>query len=236
MPAEKASRRKLYVFALIIVTCLIIGIVLIVKGYLTIEWVNDQIDMLEDVLNRPYGPVLYIIGTVAFILLQIPGIVPVVLGALVYGLGEAFVLTMIGVNVGVIGTFLLARYFLRDYFAPKLQRSRFSRFTRRLETDGYVTMIFLRVALWMLPPMNWAIGATDMKIKDYIIGSLIGLAPIIFAVQLTTRKLQSVQSSRDLLQPETIAVILGFVAFLIVVLLIRRRYFSSKESQVRKEV
>jgi uncharacterized membrane protein YdjX (TVP38/TMEM64 family) len=235
MSAERASRRKLFVFALIIGTCLVIGIVLIVKGYLTMGWVNDQIDTLEDVLNRPYGPVLYLIGTVAFILLQIPGIVPVVLGALVYGLGEAFILTMIGINIGITGTFLLARYFLRDYFAPKLERSRFHRFTRRLETNGIITMTFLRIGLWMFPPMNWAIGATNIKIRDYIIGCVIGLAPIIFAIQLTTKKLQSIQSTRDLLQPETIAVVLGFVVFLIAVLLIRRRYFSAEESQFSKE-
>ena len=235
MSSAKTNRRKLIVFSLIICTCIIIGIVLIAKGYLTIDWVNDRLDTLEEVLNRSYGPVLYVLGTFAFIVLQIPGLVPVIVGPLVYDQPQAFLLTLLGVNIGVISTFLVARYFLRDYFAPKLEQGRWQRFTRHLETNGITTMIFLRLVLWMFPPMNWTIGATNIKIRDYIIGSLIGLAPIIFAIQLAVSRLKTVNSFRDLLRPETIAVVLGFLVFLIVVVWIRRRYFSTKQSQYHTE-
>lgn len=235
MSDTKTGRRKLVVFASVICICLIIGIVLIVRGYLTIEWVNTQLDTLEEVLNRSYGPVLYVLGTFAFIVLQILGVVPVILGPLVYDQPQAFFLTMIGINIGITATFLVARYFLRDYFAPKLEASRLNRFTRHLETNGIMTMIFLRLALWMFPPMNWAIGATNIKIRDYIIGSLIGLTPIILAVHLAVSRLKTVNSFRDLLRPETIAVLCVFLVFLLVVVWIRRRYFSSKQSQYHTE-
>jgi uncharacterized membrane protein YdjX (TVP38/TMEM64 family) len=235
MSNTKKDRRKLIIFASIICICLIIGIVLIVRGYLTIGWVNDQLDTLEDVLNRSYGPLLYILGTFGFIILQILGVVPVILGPLVYDQPQAFFLTMTGVNIGIITTFLVARYFLRDYFAPKLEASRLNRFTRRLETNGIMTMIFLRLALWMFPPMNWAIGATNIKVRDYIVGSLIGLTPIILAVHLAVSRLKTVNSARDLLRPETIAVLLVFLAFLLTVIWIRRKYFSLKEPRFHEE-
>jgi len=235
MSSAKTNRRKLIVFALIICTCIIISIVLIAQGYLTIDWVNTQLDTLDDVLNRSYGPLLYVLGTFIFIMLQIPGVVPVILAPLTYGLGEAFILAMIGVNIGMIATFLIARYFLRDYFAPKLEQSRWHRFTRHLETSGILTMIFLRIALWMFPPMNWAIGATNIKIRDYIIGNLIGLAPILFAIQLAVSRLKTVNSFRDLLRPETISIVLGFLAFILVLIWIRRKYFSTKQSQYHTE-
>ena len=231
MPSASTNRRKIVIFALVICLCLAVGGVLIAKGYLTIGWLNEQLDTLEDVLNRPYGPVLYILGTVAFIGLQIPGVVPVILAPLVYGLAEAFFLAMIGVNIAMIATFLVARYFLRDYFAPRLERSRFNRYTRHLETSGILTVGFLRVALWMFPPMNWLIGATNIKIRDYIIGNLIGLAPVIFAVELVTIRLKSISSFWDLLRPESISVILAFVAFLILVAWLRRRYITAREPQ-----
>ncbi len=231
MDSEKTNRKKIIAFALIIGICVIIGSILIAKGYLTIDWVNDQFDTLTDILNRSYGPVLYVVGTIAFIMLQIPGIVPVILAPLVYGLAEAFILTMIGVNIGMIATFLVARYFLRDHFAPKLEKSRIGRLTKQLETNGIITMTFLRVILWMFPPMNWLIGATNIKVRDYIIGNLIGLAPIIFAIQLATKRLQSIDSFWDLVQPETIGVIFAIIIILIAVIWIRRKYFSSGESQ-----
>jgi uncharacterized membrane protein YdjX (TVP38/TMEM64 family) len=235
MPSTGAGRRRIIIFALIICLLLATGGVLIAKGYLTIEWLNDKLDTLEETLNRPYGPVLYVLGTIVFIGLQIPGVVPVILAPLVYGLAESFFLTMIGVNIGMIATFLAARYFLRDYLAPKLEKGRLHRFTRHLETNGILTMSFLRIALWMFPPMNWAIGATNIRIRDYIIGNIIGLAPIIFAIQLVTYRLKSIDSVVDLLRPESIGVILGFVAFLIVVAWTRRRYMSTGESRSREE-
>ena len=231
MSSAGTNRKKLVIFALIICICLIIGSLLIARGYLTIEWVNAQIDTLEEVLNRPYGPALYVLGSIVFIVHQILGVVPVILAALAYGSAKAFLLSMVAVNIGILGTFLVARYFLRDYFAPKLARSRLNRFTKHLETNGILAMCFLRIVLWMFPPMNWLLGATNIKIRDYIIGSIIGLAPIIFAIQLVVKKLQSINSFWDLLQPETIAVVSAFIAFLLVVVWIRRRYFPTEESQ-----
>ncbi len=235
MPSTSDGRRRIVIFALIICLLLATGGVLIAKGYLTIEWLNTQLDSLEETLNRPYGPVLYVLGTVAFIGLQIPGVVPVILAPLVYGLAESFFLTMIGVNIGMIATFLAARYFLRGYFAPRLKNSRLNRLTRHLETSGILTVSFLRIALWMFPPMNWAIGATNIRIRDYVIGNIIGLAPVIFAIQLVTYRLKSIDSVADLLRPESIGVILGFVAFLIVVAWTRRRYMSTEETRSREE-
>ena len=231
MGSVRDNRKKVIAFALIIGVCVIIGSVLIAKGYLTIDWVNAQFDTLTEILNRSYGPVLYILGTIAFILLQIPGVVPVILAPLVYSFWEAFLLTMIGVNIGMIATFLVARYFLRDYFAPKLEGSRLGRFTKHIENNGIMTMTFLRVILWMFPPMNWMIGATNIKIRDYIIGNLIGLAPIIFAIQLATKRVQSIDSFWDVLQPETIGVIFAIIVILIAIIWIRRKYFSPSESQ-----
>jgi uncharacterized membrane protein YdjX (TVP38/TMEM64 family) len=235
MSSAGPSRRKAIIFALIICTCLIVGGVLIAQGYLTIDWVNAQLDSLQDVLNRPYGPALYVLGTVAFILLQIPGVVPVILAPLAYGLAESFILTMIAVNIGMIATFLIARYFLKDYFAPRLERSRLNRFTRHLETNGILAMTFLRIALWMFPPMNWMIGATNIRIRDYVIGNVLGLAPIIFAIQLAVNRLKSIDSFWDLLRPETFGVVAVFVALLLAVVWVRRRYLSTKDSPSQEE-
>lgn len=235
MAAVRTNRIKLIVFAFIIGICITIGALPVVREHLTIDWINAQFDTLDEILNRSYGPALYVLGTVIVILLQIPGMVPVILAPLVYGLVEAFLLSMLAANIGMIVTFLVARYFLRDYFAPKLEKSRLNRFTRHLETNGIMVMCFLRIALWMLPPMNWLLGATNIKIRDYIIGNVIGLAPIIFGLQLAINRIQSIHTFWDLLQPETIAVITVFIAFLLVVVWIRKRYFSTRESQFQEE-
>jgi len=177
MSPVRTNRRKPIAFAFIICICLITGGLLAAKGYLTIEWANAQLDTLEEILNRPYGPALYVSGTVTYELLQLPGVVPVFLGPLVYDLWAAFLISAIGINIGLVATFLIARYFLRDYFAPKLKKSRLNRLARHLETNGILVMIFLRLILWMNPAMNRVIATTNIRIRDYIIGNIIRTCP-----------------------------------------------------------
>lgn len=227
----KGRRAKILVFALFIFFCLIMGNLPEVKSRLTIAWLNGQINILHDIFNRPYyGAALFLLGTVIVILLQIPGMIMVVLAALVYGLGKAFLLTMIACNLGMILTFLIARYFLQDYFVPKLEKSVLSRFTGKVREHGLVVMLFLRITLWMFPPMNWLMAATGIKTRDYIIGTLVGLAPIILALQVTIKKLQSIRSLSELMQPEIIILMGLLVSGLILVVWIRKRYLSPTSS------
>jgi hypothetical protein len=54
--------------------------------------------------------------------------------------------------------------------------------------------------------------------------------------RLAMRKLQSIHSFWDFLQAGIIAVVSVFIAFSLVVAWIRRRYFSTKESQFPEKV
>ncbi len=229
MTAASRNRKRVIAFVAILCVCVIVAFLPPVREHLTMDWVNAQFGAIDETLNRSYGPPIFMAGTFLVIMLQIPGVVPVIVGPLVYGLGEAFFYTMIGVNVGMIATFLVARYFLRDYFAPRLETGRFRRLTGQLQSNGILAMTLLRVALWMFPPMNWLVGATNIRIRDYVIGNIIGLAPVIFALQLTVSRLQSVRSFWDLLRPETIGVLLAFVIFVLLVFWIRRKYFPTRE-------
>ncbi len=228
----KSHRLKLIVFGLLICLCLIIGNLPEVKSRLTIAWMNAQINTLHDIFNRPYyGPALFLLTTVVVILLQIPGMIMVVLAPLVYGIVKAFVLTIIACNIGMILTFLIGRYLLQDYFAPKLEKSVLNRFTGKTGQNGLMVMLFLRTTLWMFPPMNWLMAATGIKTRDYIIGTVIGVAPMILAVQLTIKKLQSIRSLSELVQPEIIILMGLLVTGLIIVALVRKKYFSTESSE-----
>jgi len=127
---------------------------------------------------------------------------------------------------------LIARFLLRDYFQPKLEKSFIQPFLGKLETNGILTMIVLRIFMVMMPPLNWFLGASKVSNRDYILGNILGLAPVCFAVVLGVKKLRHVRSLWDLLQPQTVAVVGIF--FLALGVIVYFRYRIVKDANAPK--
>jgi uncharacterized membrane protein YdjX (TVP38/TMEM64 family) len=51
-----------------------------------------------------------------------------------------------------------------------------------LESRPIMTVAILRLIFWMAPPLNYALAMTPVKLRDYVIGSAVGLAaPVVCA-------------------------------------------------------
>ena len=223
-----SNRVKLIAFAVFLAMCVAVAYLPGVRERATLSWVNSQLGSIAEFFNRPYGPAAFILVSAIFLLLHMPGLLMVIVGALVYGGAAAFFYSWIGSILGTTIMFLIARYLLRDYFRPKLERSFLKNFLGKLEANGIFFMSFLRVMVFMFPPLNWLMGAADIRVRDYVIGNMIGLAPIVFGVQLAVRGLSTIRSMSDLFTAQTLAVVLVFLAFLAAIALIRKRYLPSK--------
>ena len=197
-----------------------------------LEAVMSQIGYLGEIANTPHGPVLFILVGAVVLIGHMPEIVVIIVGGLVYDYLPAVLYTSLGCILGSTCTFLIGRFFLRDYFAARLESSFLRKFVRRLEQDGIVTMCMLRLILFMTPPLNWLIGATNISTRDYIIGNAIGIVPWLIAINLTIKELKSVHSVGDLFQVQTVAVMGAFLALFIGVLVVRKNFFSPKEPGV----
>jgi uncharacterized membrane protein YdjX (TVP38/TMEM64 family) len=154
----------------------------------------DEMRVLIDSFGA-YGPFIFIGLCIAGIFLHLPGIILIALGGLLFGVVKGFIYGWIGVIAGVAGTFLCVRYILRDFFQKSLE-SRFHRlevFDERLAEHGFLTVLLLRLVLFLAPPLNWAIGLTRVKFRQYIAGSALGIIPGIaiacyFADSITNSK------------------------------------------------
>jgi uncharacterized membrane protein YdjX (TVP38/TMEM64 family) len=127
----------------------------------------------------PYGPLAFVGLCVVGVLLHLPEIVLIAIGGVVFGGVKGFVLGWIGSVAGSTSSFLLARYFLQDAFREVIT-SRFRRLLtldERLQRHGFLTVLSLRLVLFMAPPLNWAIGVTRVRFRDYFLGSAIGVIP-----------------------------------------------------------
>ena len=149
------------------------------------------------------GPLLFIAICIGGILAHAPEIVLIAIGGAVFGAFEGFVYGWIGAVLGSTASFLIARYVFRD----AIERSLLSRYAslqrldRRLGENGLVTVLLLRAVLFMAPPLNWVLGATRVRFRDYLAGSALGVAPLlaltVYLADTVTRSASFAELVRD---------------------------------------
>jgi uncharacterized membrane protein YdjX (TVP38/TMEM64 family) len=109
-----------------------------------------------------------------------PGTPLTLLAGATLGTGYGFLVSLIGNIFGATLAFFIARYVLRDYVSshiikryPKIQE-----YEKRFFEDGLRTVILLRlIPLFPFNVLNYALGVTRVRTKDYIIGTTLGIIP-----------------------------------------------------------
>jgi uncharacterized membrane protein YdjX (TVP38/TMEM64 family) len=140
-------------------------------------WMVDFIRWVKGI--GPAGGVLYaavyIVGTALFF----PGL-PLTLGAgFIYG---AVIGTLVVSPASVAGAslaFLIARYLARDWVARRLKKyPQAATMDRAIEKNGFKVVILLRLQP-VLPfnMLNYALGLTSIRLRDYMLASWIGMFP-----------------------------------------------------------
>jgi uncharacterized membrane protein YdjX (TVP38/TMEM64 family) len=129
--------------------------------------------------HEPYGPLVFIAVCIAGIFLHLPEIILIAIGGVLFEGPLAFAYGWVASLFGSTATFLIVRYFARDAFRRALD-SRFQRLRaldERLARNGFRTVLLLRLVLFMAPPLNWALGATRVRLHHYLAGTALGVVP-----------------------------------------------------------
>ncbi len=125
--------------------------------------------------NMLLAPIIYIVIYIIRPLVLFPTSILTPLSAVVFGPFFGWIYTYIGENIAASVAFLVARYFGGD------QVSRFKKLKLiddELKDHGLRTVIFLRlVPLFPFDVVNFGLGLTSVKFKQYVIGTAIGVIP-----------------------------------------------------------
>lgn len=142
-----------------------------------LRWMVDFIQWAKGM--GPTGGVLYAIFYVLGTALFFPGL-PLTLGAgFLYG---AVIGTLVVSPASVAGAtlaFLIARYVARGWVKRRLTKYPLAAaIDRAIEKNGFKTVILLRLQP-VLPfnILNYALGLTSIRLRDYILASWIGMFP-----------------------------------------------------------
>ena len=74
----------------------------------------------------------------------------------------------------------------------------------------------MRLVLFMAPPLNWAIGVTRVRLREYVLGSALGVVPCIAVTSYAADTVVQAGSLSALLMPDTLLpAILAFILFVV---------------------
>ena len=109
----------------------------------------------------------------------IPGTVFVIVGGAVYGLWWGTVWSVIGATLGAIAAFWLARYFLHDWFATRFKYNVYvQKISHTLCKNGLSCVLTIRFSpMSPFNLVNFALGLTPVSVRNYALGTLIGIIP-----------------------------------------------------------
>jgi uncharacterized membrane protein YdjX (TVP38/TMEM64 family) len=138
----------------------------------------------------------YVVGTV----LLVPGTLLTVGSGFLYG---TIIGTLIVSPASVLGAtiaFLLGRSFARDWIARKISKyPKFEAIDRAIAKNGFKIVLLMRLNPVFVPfaVLNYALGLSRVRLRDYILASWIGMLP---ATTLYVYLGSSVRNISDLLQ------------------------------------
>lgn len=140
-------------------------------------------ELIQNTLSWIQG--LGIAGGVVFIIIYSLATVLFIPGSLLtLGAGAIFdilfgsIYVFIGAVLGATSAFLIGRYLARDWVAKKIENNqKFKAIDRAVARSGFRIVLLTRLSpVFPFNLLNYALGITQVNLKDYILGS-IGMIP-----------------------------------------------------------
>lgn len=140
-----------------------------VKNYLTAEALGRFLESAG-----LWASVVYMMIYAAGVCLFVPGTLLTGLGAAIFGAYRGFLYVWIGAMMGAAGAFLIGRTLGRD-FAASLIGDKLKKYDDAIERNGFATVLYLRLVYFPFTPMNFGMGLTKVRFRDYIAGTGLGI-------------------------------------------------------------
>jgi uncharacterized membrane protein YdjX (TVP38/TMEM64 family) len=122
------------------------------------------------------GALLFVVAFCVGELLHIPGLVFVAAGVLAYGRAQGGALSYAAGILSMTFSFLIVRGVSGQALA-EIDRPWLKRAMAWVDARPVLTIAALRTVLVLSPPLNYALALTRVRLRDYVLGSAIGLIP-----------------------------------------------------------
>ena len=172
-PEDAKGRKKALLKAIILVIFILsaIGVARFtpVKEYLSAEGLGRLMEGAG-----VWAPVAYMVAYGVGVCFFLPGTLLTGLGAAIFGPYYGFVYVWIGAMLGAVAAFFIGRTLGRE-FAASLVGDRLKKYDDAIERNGFATVLYLRLVYFPFTPMNFGMGLTKVKFRDYFLGTGLGI-------------------------------------------------------------
>jgi uncharacterized membrane protein YdjX (TVP38/TMEM64 family) len=172
MPSGRISRTALLKAAILI--AFVVAAVLTVRSPAVRELLTAESLGAMLAAAGAWAPLAFILIYAVGVCLFIPGTLLTTLGAAIFGPYWGFVYVYIAAMLGATGAFLIGRYLGRD-FAANLIGDRLKQHDDAIERNGFATVLYLRLVYFPFTPMNFGMGLTKVRFRDYLWGTGLGI-------------------------------------------------------------
>ena len=121
-----------------------------------------------------WAPLAFILIYTVGVCLFVPGTLLTALGAAIFGPYWGFVYVWAAAMLGAAGAFFIGRYLGRE-FAASLIGDRLKKYDDAIERNGFATVLYLRLVYFPFTPMNFGMGLTKVRFRDYLWGTALGI-------------------------------------------------------------
>ena len=156
---------------------LVLGFVAVAVAVQLSGWNGPQ--QLQDLVRSAgwAGVVVFVLGYALLVLVPTPASVLTVLAGALFGVGWGTLLAATGALLGAVGGFLLGRRLGRPA-VDRLLGGRLQQADAVLARHGLLAVLAVRlVPLFPFTPLNYACGLLGVRLRDYAIGTGVGILP-----------------------------------------------------------
>lgn len=164
---------------LVIYGAVLLGLTLAWREPSMRHWLDPQSlsEMGRQLLDTPFGPLAVIGGYIALVLMGMPVIVLITVGALIFTPWPGMAYALIGMVMGAVVTYGIGR-FTGAQTMDRWTKGRLALVAKHLQNRGLLTIMAVR----MLPVapfivVNMLAGALRVRLRDYVLGTFLGLLP-----------------------------------------------------------
>jgi uncharacterized membrane protein YdjX (TVP38/TMEM64 family) len=195
--------------------------------WLSLERISGWINHLR---GSPSAPFIILGGYIVGSLVLVPVTAMILATALTFGPILGFSYSLSGCLLGAVVTYICGRLIGRDTVG-KLAGARVNRLSRRLGKHGLSTVATVR--LLPIAPftiVNLVAGASHIRFRDFVFGTILGMAPGILAITVFERQLEVAIREPGAKSFALLAALVG--AIVVVALVVKKRIGDNKSSKM----
>ena len=163
---------KALLLVVVVVALLVLGRALDAGAWLAVAlaWIRGL---------GPAAPFVFVLLYVIACVLFLPGSVLTLGAGAVFGVTRGIVTVWIAATLGAAAAFLVGRYLVRAWVARRIAASpKLQALDATVTREGWMIVLLMRLSpVVPFNLLNYAFGATRVSLRDYVLGSAVGMLP-----------------------------------------------------------